>query len=308
MLYVLIVFAIITFYALDWLLNFFRIAKFQGKYVLITGCDSGFGQALALRLDALGFNVFAGCLTHKGSLFLSEKCSNHLYTFLLDVTKPESIENALQVIKTKLPENEGLWGLVNNAGILGPMGCLELCSIDDYQKVFSVNLYGTIEMTRSFLPLLRKSGNGRVVNMSSILGRFAFSGGPYTISKHGVESYSDTLRREVYKQNIRVSIIEPTGFRTNLMQDKMVDEMQTLYENATEEVKIALGQDFLRKYKTTILKAKDSCLPNLDPVLDAIVHAITAIFPRNRYLVGVSELYCTLFAYLPDWITDKILK
>lgn len=59
-------------------------------------------------------------------------------------------------------------------------------------------------------------------------------------------------RREVYKQNIRVSIIEPTGFRTNLMQDKMVDEMQTLYENATEEVKIALGQDFLRKCKLSL--------------------------------------------------------
>ncbi|KAH9508448.1 Retinol dehydrogenase 7 [Bulinus truncatus] len=286
-----------------------RIGKISGKNVVITGCDSGFGQALALHLDALGFHVFAGCLTHNGYAYLTEKCSTNLTTILLDVTKTESIEKTLNVVRNKLPENQGVWALINNAGILGPMGCLEMCSLDDYHEVFNVNLYGTIEVTRKFLPLIRQSGGGRIVNMSCILGRFALTGSPYTFSKHGIESFSDILRQEVYKQNIRVSIIEPSGYRTNLVcYEHISGEMKKMYEKASEEVKATYSRDYLDKYKAKMLQVSRSSSPNLEPVLDAVVHAVTAQFPHRRYLIGSNELYFLALAYLPDWITDWIVK
>jgi NAD(P)-dependent dehydrogenase (short-subunit alcohol dehydrogenase family) len=89
----------------------------------------------------------------------------------------------------------GLWGLVNNAG-LGHTSPIEWCTMDDYEKILNVNLHGVIRVTTTFLPLVRLS-RGRVVNVASIAGRMAHVGlGPYTISKYGVEAFTDTLRFE----------------------------------------------------------------------------------------------------------------
>ena len=87
----------------------------------------------------------------------------------------------------------GLWGLVNNAGISIPSGPNEWLNKEDFAKILNVNLLGVIEVTLSMLPLVRKA-RGRVVNVSSILGRVSFSGGGYCISKYGVEAFSDSLR------------------------------------------------------------------------------------------------------------------
>lgn len=87
----------------------------------------------------------------------------------------------------------GLWGLVNNAGISVPIGPAEWMQVEDYKKVLDVNLMGVIEVTLTFLPLLKKA-RGRVVNVASILGRLALIGGGYCLSKWGVEAFSDSLR------------------------------------------------------------------------------------------------------------------
>ena len=89
---------------------------------------------------------------------------------------------------------EGLWGIVNNAGIVGPFGATVLMTIDDYKAVAAVNLYGLIDVTMTFLPLV-KMARGRVVNTSSLNGRISvplFS--PYAVSKYGVEAFTDGLR------------------------------------------------------------------------------------------------------------------
>ncbi|KAH9498876.1 Retinol dehydrogenase 7 [Bulinus truncatus] len=187
---------IITLIFLEHVLRSLKVGSYQDKYVLITGCNSGFGQGLACQLDKLGFHVFAGYRTDEGRTYLKEQCSGRLVTILLDVSKNQSIEAALQEVKRSLPEGKGLWGLVNNAGILGIFGISEMSTREDYQKVFDVNLLGMIEMTRHFLPLIRKA-RGRVVNMSSAVSRLATMGGAYPVSKWGVEAYSDILRREM---------------------------------------------------------------------------------------------------------------
>jgi NAD(P)-dependent dehydrogenase (short-subunit alcohol dehydrogenase family) len=87
----------------------------------------------------------------------------------------------------------GLWGVVNNAGITGPMGLAEWIPRDDYTTTININLLGVIEVTRQFLPLVRME-KGRVVNISSVMGRIAAAYAPYVVTKYGVEGFTDCLR------------------------------------------------------------------------------------------------------------------
>ena len=95
----------------------------------------------------------------------------------------------------------GLWGLVNNAGVLGPSGHIGWLAASDYEYPLKVNLLGMVEMNRVFLPLLVQ-GNGRIVNMTSVMGRVAACIPPYCASKFAAEGYSDILRLVRIKKNV----------------------------------------------------------------------------------------------------------
>ncbi|KAL6075768.1 hypothetical protein STEG23_026506, partial [Scotinomys teguina] len=177
------------------LLRLFRerqvVSHLHDKYVFITGCDSGFGNLLARQLDRRGMRVLAACLTENGAEELKSKTSDRLETVILDVTKTESIVAATEWVKERVG-NRGLWGLVNNAGISTPSAPNEWLKKEDFAKILDVNLLGTIEVTLNMLPLVRRA-RGRVVNVSSIMGRVSLIGGGYSISKYGVEAFSDSL-------------------------------------------------------------------------------------------------------------------
>ncbi|NXY83146.1 RDH16 dehydrogenase, partial [Alcedo cyanopectus] len=168
------------------------VPRLSEKFVLITGCDSGFGNLLARQLDARGLRVLAACLTPAGAARLREVTSPRLQTVLLDVTSSQSIAATASWVR-EIVGNHGLWGLVNNAGIATPTAPNEWLTKDDFVKVLNVNLIGLIEVTLSLLPLLRRA-RGRVVNVASVMGRVSFFGGGYCISKFGVEAFSDSLR------------------------------------------------------------------------------------------------------------------
>lgn len=87
----------------------------------------------------------------------------------------------------------GLWGVVNNAGVSVPSGPCDWLSIEDYKSMLDVNLHGVIAVTLSVLPLIKKA-KGRVVNVASVFGRISPFGGPYCVSKYGVEAFNDSLR------------------------------------------------------------------------------------------------------------------
>lgn len=193
-----------------------EITRVSEKHVFVTGCDSGFGNLLCKRLDKRGFRVLAGCLTEKGADDLKRATGPFLKTCILDVTSTASIQKAVEWTKQEVgdkgvfqvrlrnkrfrnsfdvfvPNLSGLWGLVNNAGRSLPMGPSEWMKIEDFESTLKVNMTGTIEMTMSFFPLVKKA-RGRVVNVASVLGRVAANGGGYCISKFAVESFSDCLR------------------------------------------------------------------------------------------------------------------
>ncbi|NWI78115.1 RDH16 dehydrogenase, partial [Dryoscopus gambensis] len=162
------------------------------KHVLITGCDSGFGNLLARQLDARGLRVLAACLTEAGAAQLRVATSSRLQTVLLDVTSSKSIADVTAWVRERVGDR-GLWGLVNNAGIAIPTAPNEWLTKEDFVKVLDVNLVGLVEVTLSLLPLVRR-GRGRVVNVASVMGRVSCFGGGYCVSKYGVEAFSDSLR------------------------------------------------------------------------------------------------------------------
>ncbi|XP_033097676.1 retinol dehydrogenase 7-like [Anneissia japonica] len=181
-----------TIYTFFWIRNQFYIEK-RGKYVLITGCDTGFGNKLARELDRQDCHVFATCFTEDGIKKLNETTSEKLHCIHMDVRNSDSIKKAYNEVKRLLPSHKGLSGLVNNAGVTGLIGMYDWWTKEELQNVFDINLLGVIDVTNTFLPLVKKA-KGRVVNMCSSLGINPIPSGGYGIAKLGVVAFSDGLR------------------------------------------------------------------------------------------------------------------
>ncbi|XP_067170047.1 retinol dehydrogenase 16-like [Apteryx mantelli] len=284
-----------------------RVPDLANKYVLITGCDSGFGSLLARQLDARGLRVLAACLTEPGAARLRAAASPRLQTLVLDVTSSESIAAAAAWVEGCVGD-QGLWGLVNNAGIAVPAAPNEWLRKEDFVRVLNVNLVGLVEVTLSLLPLVRRA-RGRVVNVASILGRLAFYGGGYCPSKYGVEAFSDSLRREMRPFGVQVSVMEPGGFRTGMTDPRHPTEtLERLWEELPEETQAAYGRHYLQAYVDGTSLLHRLCSPRLSQVTDGIEHALLARFPRSRYSAGwdTKLLYLPL-SYVPAWLADAAL-
>ncbi|NXI36662.1 RDH16 dehydrogenase, partial [Galbula dea] len=282
------------------------VPRLSEKYVLITGCDSGFGNLLARQLDMRGLRVLAACLTEAGAARLRADASPRLQTILLDVTSSQSIAATTAWVRERVG-NRGLWGLVNNAGIAVPTAPNEWLSKDDFVKVLDVNLVGLIEVTVSLLPLLRQA-QGRVVNVASVMGRVSFFGGGYCISKFGVEAFSDSLRLEMRGFGVKVSVIEPGYFKTAITSAENLDShFLSMWEKLPEETKAAYGDNYLKDLFVGLRLLQNKCNSNLTLVTNCMEHALTSCYPRTRYSAGwdAKLLYIPL-SYLPSALTDFI--
>ncbi|XP_077528694.1 D-beta-hydroxybutyrate dehydrogenase, mitochondrial-like [Haemaphysalis longicornis] len=153
-----------------WSRLFMRLVGGEGKAVLVTGCDSGFGNLLSKRLSQEGFFVYAGCLDAcgDGAVELSKYPNVHIVQ--MDVTKDNDVEDALVLVKNNLG-SKVLWAVVANAGI-SISGLIEWQSMQSIRKVFEVNVFGVVRVCKKFLPLLRKS-RGRVILVSSVFGKYS---------------------------------------------------------------------------------------------------------------------------------------
>ncbi|XP_028607971.1 retinol dehydrogenase 16-like [Grammomys surdaster] len=302
---------LVTLVGLWTLLRLFRerqvVSHLHDKYVFITGCDSGFGNLLARQLEKRGMRVLAACLTEEGAEQLRSKTSERLETVILDVTKTETIVTATQWVKERVG-NRGLWGLVNNAGISIPSGPNEWMKKQDFATVLDVNLLGMIEVTLSMLPLVRMA-RGRVVNVSSIMGRVSFGGGGYCISKYGVEAFSDSLRRELSYFGVKVAIIEPGFFLTPMSNSaRLCSNIQMLWDQTNSEIREIYGKNYLATYLKMLTRLDQRCNKDLSLVTDCMEHALTACHPRTRYSAGWdAKLFYLPLSYLPTSLVDVLL-
>ncbi|XP_008117223.2 retinol dehydrogenase 5 isoform X2 [Anolis carolinensis] len=281
----------------------------SGKYVFITGCDSGFGRALAKHLDRNGFRIIAACLSEKGCQELMASTSQSLKTVLLNLTDPSSIDDAVKFVR-KETEDIGLYGLVNNAGRSMPMAPTDWMQLEDFRTTLDVNLMGLIGVTLKLLPLLKKS-RGRIVNVSSVLGRLACIGGGYCVSKCGVEAFSDSLRRDMHHFGVQVSIIEPGFFKTGVTHLESIErELFRLWNQLTPEVRDSYGEKYFIKYlRMQRLSMNKLCDADLSKVTRCMEHALIAKYPRTRYGVGWdAKLLWLPLSYAPTFLSDMMLR
>ncbi|KAJ1560945.1 hypothetical protein HK405_005448, partial [Cladochytrium tenue] len=188
--------------------------------VLVTGCDSGFGRTIAVSLAARGLHVFAGCLTDAGVTDLQnvDVATGSLDAFIMDVTNSEHVAAARDRVQRACPD--GLYCLINNAGVHCAYNW-ELTPMDLIKRDMEVNYFGTVQVCKEFLPLLRafaasasatdpSATRPRIVTVASIAGTVkATPVGSYMASKHAMMAFSATLRQEIQEQGILYSSIEP---------------------------------------------------------------------------------------------------
>ncbi|XP_040195119.1 retinol dehydrogenase 7-like [Rana temporaria] len=275
------------------------------KYVFITGCDSGFGNLLAKQLDNRGMKVLAACLTETGAENLKKETSSRLRTRILDISDSKSVSSAAEWIAS-IVGNEGLWGLVNNAGFTTTFAPNEWQTKEDFSEVLNVNLLGTIDVTVRLLPLVRKA-RGRIVVVSSVCGRLAYVGGGYCPSKFGLEAFSDSLRREMRDFGVKVSIIEPGAFKTPacMMVDNYINNINRMWEKLPAHIKESYGEDYLKQCIEALEALPVVSSPKTYKVPDCMEHALTAVHPWTRYSPGWdSKLYYLPLSYLPTAISD----
>ncbi|NWS08273.1 RDH16 dehydrogenase, partial [Motacilla alba] len=282
------------------------VPRLSEKHVLITGCDSGFGNLLARQLDARGLRVLAACLTDTGAKQLRAATSKRLQTVLLDVTSSKSIADVTAWVRERVGD-QGLWGLVNNAGIAIPTAPNEWLSKEDFVKVLNVNLVGVVEVTLSLLPLVRRA-RGRVVNVASVMGRVSFFGGGYCPSKYGVEAFSDSLRLEMRNFGVKVCVIEPGYFKTMITNvENLEKNFHACWEKLPAEIKASYGESYLRDFVGMLKLLQKGYNTNLSLVTNCMEHALTSLHPRTRYSAGwdAKLLYLPL-SYLPSALSDAL--
>ncbi len=270
------------------------------RSVLVTGASTGIGRATALRLDAAGWRVFAGVRRDADADSLRAEGSERLRPLHLDVTEPDQIAAAAELVTV---EATALDGLVNNAGVAVPSP-LETIPIDRFRHQIEVNLVGQVAVTQALLPALR-GARGRVVFISSIGGRIAFPlTGAYHAAKFGLEAVGDVFRQELRPWGIGVSIVEPGSIDTPIWDrgERAADEIGAGQGNLE-----ALYGRALQSYREVVRKTAERGIPP-EKVAKTVERALTASRPRTRYPVGLdAQVQARLRPFVPTPIFDKIV-
>ncbi|BAZ30497.1 short-chain dehydrogenase/reductase SDR [Cylindrospermum sp. NIES-4074] len=276
--------------------------SFTGS-VVISGASSGIGEACAIYLDKLGYQVFAGVRSDADGEALKCKTSERLTPIFLDVTNEVSIIAAANRIKATL-DSTGLTGLVNNAGIV-IAGPLEFLPVADLREQFEINVIGQIAVTQAFLPLLRES-QGRIINMSSDNGKVSIPFlGSYCASKFALEALTDALRIELQPWGIAVCIIEPGSVTTPIWK-KSISKADNIWNNLPPEAR-SLYSVFVDSAHKKANELSNNGFP-AEVVAKAVAHALTTKRPKIRYVVGLdAKINIWLAKILPDWILDKLI-
>lgn len=227
----------------------------EQKAILVTGASTGIGRKITERLAAAGYFVYAGA--RKEADLVALDAIENVDSVRLDVTKPEEIAAAVESISKA---GRGLYGVVNNAGV-AIAGPLLQTSEENFDFLFDVNVYGPYRITKAFAPLIIES-KGRIVNIGSISGILSSSGlAAYSMSKHAIEAFTDSLAGEVAPLGVSVSVIEPGNYRSEIGRSA---------EKRSSGASRLSNRD---QYKEP------------DEVADAVQRALSDLTPQRRYMV-----------------------
>ncbi|XP_050044044.1 short-chain dehydrogenase/reductase family 9C member 7-like [Dermacentor andersoni] len=309
-----IVVVVVSHYLAVWLLKMFtyKVVPSKGKVVVITRCDSGYGNRLALQLDRRGFTVVAGCVStgSPGTQQLMLQGSSNIHVVDTDVTQPESLAEFEKHVRALCKGDNHLWAVIINLSVVS-LGELEWYDDDDMRWTYEVNVLSVARVARIFLPLLRESPHcgQRFVIVNSVWSRIAVPGtGPYCMSKYAVRCFTEVLRRELIKFGIYVVGIEPNLYRLpqtepssllksyKYMWEKLPDETKDLYSRS-------YGDEMEANIRNIIVNEPD---PVVREVAKKMLDSVQTAHPNRLYqpdLLTRKILYAG-FRMLPDEITD----
>lgn len=260
----------------------------SGKTAIVTGASSGIGRATAEALAGAGFAVFG-----TGRRAVSD-CPQGVSMLICDVTDEAQVAD---LAATVLARTGQIDVLVNNAGI-GLVGGAEESSISQSQALFDVNFFGAVRVTNAVLPSMRQHRQGRIINISSILGLIpAPYAAHYAATKHALEGYSESLDHETRAFNVRISLIEPAYTRGVFEQHALgPDAVMPDYDQA----------------RTRARKNERDAAAVAEPpevVAAVVVAAATAAKPRQRYAAGkLARKVSLLRRFVPADAFDKSLR
>jgi len=268
------------------------------KPILVTGASSGIGKMVTEVLSQKGHLVYA-CARKEVDIEKLNKIEN-VISFRLDVTNPLDVQEVVTRVKQ---ENKGLFGLVNNAGV-GDSWPILATSEEMLHRVFNVNVYGPLRITNALIPFLIKS-KGRIVNISSVSGIITpLFFGTYSMSKYALEAWSNALSLELKNYNVKVSIIEPGNYNSNIV-NATIPVLVERFQQTTNSM--------FQKEIESILSQKDDVknrrekLPSPDEVANAVLDALFNEHPKTRYLV-ISQLETEIFPLVLKSQFVKILQ
>lgn len=272
------------------------------RSVLVTGASTGIGRACAEDLARAGYTVYAGVRSDKDAATLTAAMPA-LRPIILDVTQPEVIAQAVERLRTDCGPI-GLWGLVNNAGVV-VSAPLEFLPLDQLRRQFDVNVTGQLAVTQACLPLLRHS-RGRVVFIGSSSGYFSAPlVGAYSMSKHAIEAMGDTLRQELRPWGIEVAIVQPGAIKTPIW-DKSASSGNAMLQSMPPQIHELYGPQIESVRRMGEAQAGRSSPARV--VSRAVEHALGAARPRTRYKIGSGAQLQHFLRWLPDRWVDAILR
>jgi NADP-dependent 3-hydroxy acid dehydrogenase YdfG len=264
--------------------------------VLVTGASSGIGRATAIEFARRGHRVYAAARREEVLADLAS-ATQGIQAVGLDVTDEDSVRRAWAKICADTSD-DGVDVLVNNAGF-ALSGPVELLGGADVQRQFATNVFGLLAVTRAALPAMRARRSGRIINISSLVGRTTFPGtGVYGSTKYAIEALSDALRQEVAGFGIKVILIEPGFVATSIAEAP--DTLGAAREPVPADYApmVAAGSRYLADQVTRGIPA--------GKVATAIADAAERPRPRARYVVpGSARPTITLLTSLPDSLADQ---
>ena len=271
------------------------------KSILITGCSTGIGAALVLEYLKQGFIVFGSIRDKKMEPLLKKKYGNNFIPLVFDVTNYSQISKAYKKVKLKL-RGANLGILINNAGI-AQLGPVEHISSEEFDLHLRTMVLGAFNCVQIFLPLLGTQNRltpGKIINISSGGGSI---GQPfmasYCSSKHALEGFSESLRRELLIYDIKVIIIAPRAFKTAIWEKSNVDK------KANEFRKTVYSQAFSKF--TGFIKNASKEGQDVEVLARKIYEISTLTKPNVKYSMGPSGLQFFLIRTLPKKLIDRIL-
>lgn len=270
--------------------------------IVVTGASTGIGWSTVQVLLDRGFRVFGSVRTQADANRLQKDFGENFVPLLLDITDEEKVISAARFVRDEL--NGGtLTGLVNNAGVVVSGPALEL-SIDDYRRQMEVNVIGQIIVTQAFTPLLGadqslKGEPGRIIMIGSASGKHGNSLlSPYSMSKHAIEGYSESIRREFMLFGIDVIVIGPGAVKTPIWaKGDLVDSSR--YGSSPFFPALQVMQGYVREVGERGLSP--------DKIGELVHKALTHPRPRVRYSINPEPFKSLIAQILPARVLDRIL-